>query len=267
MALCPVCQHELSDPPPAACPSCGTALGVAEAPPALPPPAEPFPGPSSTPAEAGTPWDDRTRLGLLTALVETTRQVLTAPGAFFRGMPVTGGLGSPLIYALIVGWLGVVATAFYQALYQSIAGPGLSGLGESPELAAALGWAQGWAGFFSQLLLGGVFVVVGVMLWSGLVHLLLLLLGGASRGFEATARVVAYAQAVSVLCLVPFCGGLVGGVWAIVVQTIGLAAAQRIGHGKAVAAVLLPLVLLCCCCAAAFGTLFAGALGLAGRMR
>jgi hypothetical protein len=204
---------------------------------------------------------------LLTALVETTRQVLTAPGAFFRSMPVTGGLGSPLLYALVIGWLGVVATAFYQALYQSIVGSGFSGLGDQPQLVAALGWVQGWAGFFTQLVLGGVFVVVGVMVWSGIVHLLLLLLGGASRGFEATARVVAYAQAVSVLCLVPFCGGLVGGVWAIVVQTSGLAAAQRIGLGKAAVAVLLPLILLCCCCAAAFGTLFAGALGLAGRMR
>jgi hypothetical protein len=47
--------------------------------------------------------------------VETTRQVLTRPSAFFRTMPVTGGLGSPLLYGVLLGWIGLAA-AFYQAI-------------------------------------------------------------------------------------------------------------------------------------------------------
>jgi hypothetical protein len=105
------------------------------------------------------------------------------------------------------------------------------------------------------------FVAAGVM------HLMLLLLGGARRGFEATFRVAAYAHATSLLLLVPFCGLPITLVWRVVTYVIGLAEAHQIGHGKALAAVLLPLVAVCCCCAGLVFA-FAGALAsLVGHMR
>jgi len=88
---------------------------------------------------------------------------------------------------------------------------------------------------------------------------MLLLLGGARRDFEATLRVVCFAQATSVVFLVPFCGQLIGAVWTLVLYVIGLAQAHEISTGKAAAAALLPLVLLCCCCAG-LAILFASAL-------
>jgi hypothetical protein len=198
--------------------------------------------------------------------VETTRQVLTGPGAFFRAMPVSGGLGSPLLYAVVIGWLGLAAAAFYQAVFRSVVGSSWGALGDQPEIAALLGWVEGWAGFVAQVVFGGVFVVIGVFLAAGIIHLLLLLLGGARRDFEATFRVVSFAQATSILFLVPFCGQLVGGIWCLVLYVLGLAEAHQIGHGKAAAAVLLPIVLVCCCCAALV-FVFAGAIaGLAGQM-
>jgi len=250
MALCPTCQHALPDPPPALCPNCGAAAA-----------AEPSPPPA-------VPWDDRGRIGLVAALAETTREVLVTPTRFFRAMPTSGGIGSPLLYGLLVGWLGVLVAAFYQALYETIAGPDLSPLlGGNPELVAVLGWLRGWAGFAWQALFGGVAVVLGMIVWSGIVHLVLLLLGRGARGFEATLRVVAFSQAAGLLSLVPFCGVLVAWVWSVVAQVIGLSEAHRIGRGAAAAAVLLPFVLLCCCCGALFATLFAGAFGLASRLQ
>jgi hypothetical protein len=174
-------------------------------------------------------------------------------------MPVTGGVGSPLIYAVIVGWIGLVATALYQAVFRSIAGSSFGALGDRPELSAALGFAESWAGFLVQAVFGGVFVVIGVLLGAGILHVMLLLLGGARRDFEATLRVVCFAQATSVVFLVPFCGQLIGAVWTLVLYVIGLAQAHEISTGKAAAAALLPLVLLCCCCAG-LAVLFAGAL-------
>jgi hypothetical protein len=199
--------------------------------------------------------------------VETTRQVLTEPGAFFRAMPVTGGLGSPLLYGVVLGWAGLVAASFYQAIFQSMVGPRWAALGaDRPELGALLGWVEGWAGFVGQVVFGGVMVVIAMFVASGILHLMLLLLGGARRGFEATFRVVAFAEATSLLFLIPFCGQLVGGVWCLVLYVLGLAQAHQIGHGKAIAAVLLPLA-VCCCCVALLGFLFAGAVaGLAGRL-
>ena len=280
MALCPLCHHALSDPPAGLCPNCGgdprAASGppplppgpvAAAAPTAAPPPARP-PSGTGAPRTPGIPWDERDRIGLVSALVETTREVLTRPGAFFRAMPVTGGLGSPLLYAVIVGWVGLVASAFYQAIFRSVVGSGLGAFGsERPEIAALLGWVEGWAGFVAQAVFGGVFVVIGVFLVAGILHLVLMLLGGARHDFEATFRVVSFAQATSILFLVPFCGQLVGGLWTLVLYVLGLAEAHQIGHGKATAAVLLPIVLVCCCCAG-LAFLFAGAIaGLVGQMQ
>lgn len=278
MALCPVCRHALPEAPAAFCPNCGASVTAEAAagspPPSLPPPlpSAPPPRPGSTPAVApGSrrfPWDDRDRTGLLTALVETTRDVLTAPREFFRGMPLAGGLGSPILYAVIVGWVGLAAAAFYQAIFNSITGGRFSGFGERQGLASVLGFMESWTGFLAQVVFGGVFVVIGVFIAAGILHLMLMLLGGARRDFEATLRVVSFSQATSLLFLLPFCGQLIGAVWTIVLYVVGLAEAHQIGGGKAALATLLPLFLFCCCCVGLlslfFGAIAAAVPGLAG---
>jgi hypothetical protein len=230
-------------------------------PPAGPPPLPPPAGPT------GTAWDQRARIGFFNALVETTRQVLTEPTAFFRAMPTGGGIGSPLLYAVVVGWLGMAAASFYQAVFYSVVGSRWTAFGdESPEVAAILGLVQGWGGFVAQLVFGGIFAVIGVFVATAILHLMLLLLGGARRDFETTLRVVSYSQATNVLLLVPFCGQVVAVVWTLVLYILGLAEAQQAGHGKAAAAVLLPL-LLCCCCGALLAFAFAGAIAsLVGQL-
>ena len=275
MALCPSCRHAVPDPPVGLCPNCGADLQAGGLPPegaasgAGGPGAPPPLPPSSTGVAepVGTAWDRRSRIGFFNALVETTKQVLTQPSAFYRSMPVTGGLGSPLLYGVVLGWAGLVAAGFYQAIFRSIVGSSWASLGaERPEIGALLGWVEGWAGFVAQVVFGGVFAVIGMFVATGILHLMLLLLGGAQRGLEATFRVVAFAEATSLLFLVPFCGQFVGGVWCLVLYIIGLAEVHRIGHGKAAAAVLLP-ILLCCCCAALLIFGFAFAMGsLAGHM-
>jgi hypothetical protein len=128
-------------------------------------------------------------------------------------------------------------------------GSRIGAFGERPELASIVAWLESWGGFAFQVAFGAVFVVIGLFIAAGVLHLMLLLLGGARRDFEATFRVVSYAQATSILFLLPFCGQVIGGVWCLVLYVVGLAEVHRIGHGRAVAAVLLPLALVCCCCA------------------
>jgi len=269
MALCPHCHHVLPDTSVGICPNCG---GDPQRPGAAPTgfgaPPGPSPGVPEAPALAGggpgTPWDQRDRIGFVSAFVETTRQVLGSPGAFFRAMPRSGGIGSPLLYAVVVGWIGLVAAALYQALFRSIVGSSFAAFRNRPELVSMVAWVESWAGFAAQVVFGAVFVVIGVFIAAGVLHLMLLLLGGARRDFEATFRVVSHAQATSILFLLPFCGQLIGGVWSLVLYVIGLAEVHQIGHGRAAAAVLLPLALVCCCCAllvslfAAIGATFVG---------
>jgi hypothetical protein len=270
MALCPHCRHAVADPPAGLCPNCGGDLqarvagaSAASGSAATGGPSAPA-GPGAGP---GIAWDQRDRIGFFNALVETTRQVLTEPGTFFRAMPVTGGLSSPLLYGVVLGWAGLVAASFYQAIFRSVVGSGWAALGaDRPEVEALLGWIGGWAGFVAQVVFGGVAVVIGMFVAAFILHLMLLLLGGARRGFEATLRVVSFAEATSLLFLVPFCGQFLGWIWCAVLYVLGLAAAHQISHGKAAAAVLLPIA-LCCCGGAVLALLFGAAItSLAGHM-
>jgi len=62
-----------------------------------------------------------------------------------------------------------------------------------------------------------------------------------------------------VIAIVPFCGGLVASVYNIVLNCMGIARAHEIDTGKAVMAVLLPLV-VCCVAAGLLGLVIGGSL-------
>jgi hypothetical protein len=102
---------------------------------------------------------------------------------------------------------------------------------------------------------------------SAIIHLCLMLLGGATSGFEGTFRTVAYADATSLVRIVPVCGDLIYLVYCLVVTIIGVSEAHRISGVKATAAVLLPAVLFCCCCAAGIAIAAGGLASLFGQMQ
>jgi hypothetical protein len=290
MTECPHCHTILPEPPERFCPSCGADLLAATTPggpPPIPPP-PPLPGEYASgggyppppsygapsgygappPAGGGNPWERRSQLGFLAALIETTKQVLTEPVAFFRAMPVTGGLGSPLLYAVIIAYVGLIASTIYNLVFNSVISSSLTQMGSGGELGKLAPFLTGTTSLVMNLLFGPVFIVIGLFIGAGLFHLVLLALGGATRGFEATFRVAAFSQAASIFNIVPMCGGLIGLVYTLVLLVIGLSEAHQISRGKAAAAVLIPFALLCCCCSggillAIFG--LAGALGQMGK--
>jgi hypothetical protein len=247
MTNCPRCQVLLPDPPERFCPSCGADLELA--PPPLPPPVTGAPGWDPGPgARAGTPWERRHEIGIASALVETTQRVLTGPTAFFRAMPVTGGIGSPLLYALIIGYAGLVISAIYDFVLESIMGSSLSRFGGGSEaMAGVMPYFAGAAGLGVKLVAGPFFVAIGLFLISGITHLVLMMLGGAARGFEATFRVACYSEAAALLNIVPVCGGMLAPVLMVVLMIIGVAEAHGTTRARAAAAVLLPVALCCCC--------------------
>jgi hypothetical protein len=265
MAACPHCQYPLTEPPPRYCPSCGRDLEAAAGwdPSDLVPP----PLPSGSGAAAGTPWERRRTIGFGAGLFETVQQVLTSPEAFYRQMPVTGGIGDPLFYGVLVSYIGLVAASIYNAVFNVAFGSAFAGLGEHPEFARFLPFVQGGAGLVVNLIMGPVFIVVGLFVWSGIVHVILLLLGGAGRGFEATFRVVAYGATTNLIQIVPFCGGLIGAIYGIVLAIIGLSAAHGDSKGKTAAAVLAPLVLCCCCIAVAVVVIMGGVASIVNQNR
>ena len=100
------------------------------------------------------------------------------------------------------------------------------------------------------ILLAPIFGVIAVFIWSGLIHLCLLMVGGLKQsqaGFEGTLRCVSYAQVVAPLQIIPFLGGLAAMVWALVLEAIGIMKQHRATELQAILGVLLPFVLCCVC--------------------
>ena len=135
MIHCPRCQQPLPEPPPRFCPNCGydtQALGEPIVPGgpevggAYPPPPSSAAAPRRRASPGGgTPWERRQQIGFASALVETTQQVLGRPSDFFRRMPVTGGIGGPLLYGVIAGYVGLLASALYSFILRSALGSSL----------------------------------------------------------------------------------------------------------------------------------------------
>jgi len=208
---------------------------------------------STTTAErTGLPWEHRQERGFFNAFIETLTMVLTRPAEAFSVMKREGGLGEPLIYALIGGCVGGIVSFLFQLGFQSI---GLF-TDKNNSLAAMTGMGIG----LGSIILVPLFIVIFLFVWSGLAHLCLMIVGGANQPFETTFRVFAFTQgSAGPLQIIPLCGGVISGVWAIVCNCIGLARAQETDTGRALLAVLSPLIV---CCGFVFVILFMfGALG------
>jgi hypothetical protein len=188
---------------------------------------------------SGLPWEHRQERGFFNAFVETLVMVLTKPGEAFAVMKRDGGLGEPLIYALIGGCLGGIVSLLFSM--------GLQSLGFFADRHDTFGAMAGMgAGSAAFIILIPLFVAIGLFIGSAIVHLCLMIVGGANQSFETTFRVLAFSQgSAGPLQMVPICGGLISGVWGLVCSCIGLARAHDTDTGRAVLAVFLPLIVCC----------------------
>jgi hypothetical protein len=230
--FCPHCGKEVSEHQ-VYCQFCGGKI------------ADAAPGQSATGRER-TAWEDRSRNGLMGGLLKTLKESLFNPSEFFKKLNVTGGLADPTLYALIVGMVGIMVFYFWQILLQNTLPGPLSHEVKGPagiDLFSGIGMAL-------VAVCMPFFIILGLFVWAGFLHVLLLLVQGAKNGFEATFRTVAYSYGSNIFLLIPFCGGIIAGVWNIVIVIIGLKEAHGTTGGKAAFAVLFPVIF--CCAAALF---------------
>jgi hypothetical protein len=197
--------------------------------------------PSQTPApRSGLPWDRRQERGIFNAFIETLQMVLSRPADAFTAMKREGGLGEPLLYAIIGGSFGLIFYFIYQLAFQSL---GIFANRPNP-LAHLVGAGIGGV---ILIIFVPVMVAIGAFINAALLHVCLMIVGGAKQPFETTFRVICFASgSVFPLMVVPLCGGVVAVVWDIVLRCIGLARAHDTDTGRAVLAVLLPVIVCCC---------------------
>src|SRR6266487_1592813 len=205
-----------------------------------PPPMQP--GATSTPQppmpRSGLPWDQRQTKGLLNAFIQTLQMVLSKPVAAFTAMKREGGLGEPLLYAIIGGTFGGVFAVTYNFALRSF--------GSFGDRHGAMEHLFGGIGWIFLLVLTPLFVAIGMFVVSAILHVCLMIVKGAKQSFETTFRVVCFAEgSASPLLVIPFCGGVITGIWKIVLYCIGLTHAHETDTGRVVIAVLLPLIVCC----------------------
>jgi hypothetical protein len=217
------------------------------------------------PGRTGPSWEHWREIGFFRAWMATIGEVLTRPTATFATMKREGGLGNPIGFYVLTGWAVVVASSLMNApfllmrsdkqLEQFVRQYNLP-----PELLNGLG---SMVGMTIGCILAPIFLLIGIFISAAILHVMLLVLGGARQEFETTLRVAAYAQgACSVLGLIPLCGGPIVLVASIVAMTIGLAQAHETDTWRALVAVLLPKALMLICCCGLF-FLFLGMIGAA----
>jgi hypothetical protein len=174
---------------------------------------------------------------------ETIKGVLINPAQTFAGMRTEGGIGTPILYAIILGSIGGIIGIIWQGLIYTL------DFMVNEEIAkyAANSILLIFMAIFMPLL-----VTIGLFISSGIAHVCLIIVGGANKNFEATFRVFAYTNgSVALFQIVPFCGGIVGGIWGLICNIIGLKEAHETTTGKAVLAILLPVILFIFCCGGA----------------
>jgi len=179
---------------------------------------------------SGIDWETRPS-GFFQNLYTTTWEVLFHPGDFYERMARTGGYKGPLIYGLILGCLGWVVSIFWQLLL-TMAGVAIKGGSNETSLLIQT------VVFLGLMVFSPLFVALGLLVAGVVQHLLLMIVDGADGGFEATFRVLAYAQAPQIFAIVPILGGMVAWVWSAVLIVIGMSKAHETGIGRVIVALI-----------------------------
>jgi hypothetical protein len=178
-------------------------------------------------------------------------------------MSLTVDLVRPIAYFVTLALLGACISQLWSfVLFDSIVGVVRSLAGSQFEKIAQFIQKPGALQLALTLVITPLVSLVVLFIWSALVHLMLTLLGGANSGFATTLRVMCYAQTTQLAVVLPGVGGLIGFVWRLILEVIGLQQAHKTDGWKAALAVVLPL-LLCCACIAVGIAAFGAAVGQA----
>jgi hypothetical protein len=185
------------------------------------------------------PFEDLPRHGFFPGMWTTIRMVLTGPSAFFRAMPVTGGMTKPLIFHLLLAEFMMACQYLW----------GLAGLGATAEFLGSpelldLGLGTAEAAPVLLFIVYPLLLVLRLMLMTGIIHLLLRMVRSGGSGSEATFRVLCYSAAPLLLGVIPGFGPLIGGVWSVGLTVLGLKEAHRTSISSAMFAVLVPILMI-----------------------
>lgn len=236
---CPHCHLRFSDPalPPQTCPSCGGALDN---------------------GGSGGP------LSLISDYFGKVWAIMTRPRAFFRAMPLSGGVAGPLAFALVTHWMGSAASLLWRLLaggalegyyrqFMQLAGDvaEIDNPGRNAQITQMSDRITHWALGTGSVLVDPFLTLVQILFVSFLVFIgarILVTPGkdGAPREitFESALRVVCYGMTPAILAVLPVFGTPISYLYQVAVTVIGAREAYRISGTRAMAVAFFPQILL-----------------------
>lgn len=166
----------------------------------------------------------------------TVVAVLTQPVAFFRGIARRGDFMNPAVFAVICALISALLGGILGLIFAPLfAGPGDTGEA----------FAGGIGGFIFNLILTPIYAAVGLIIGSGILHLLVLLfVRPANAGFEATFRAVSYSWVYQLISWIPIIGWIVGPIYGIVLLVLGIREVHTTTTGTAALIVLIPVAVV-----------------------
>ena len=182
------------------------------------------------PLRFGTPWEHRSRVGLISAFLDGIARLAIQPGEYFRLSAVGQNQGATA-FSVSCAYVATILFLLVLALFQS------GGL---------IGWlpnARKLLGFPNVLLVLAAVPMIQII-WNyfyGMsIQAVLWSMGQTDSDSEQSIRAVAFASAVlpAVLLLPP-----VGLVWYVLVVTSGIEQLHATSRGRALAATLIPMLL------------------------
>jgi hypothetical protein len=238
---CPHCGLKFSDPSlvPSSCPNCGERLA-----------------PDHAVAGAGG--------NLITDYFRQVWRILTQPSAFFRSMPVRGGVSGPLAFALITHWLGSAASFLWRLLIGGALGGYIEHVmhmagdvadvdspGRNAQLMEMTERMKHWIWGAGSVIADPFLTLFRIFFISFLVYLGARIFvtpgkNGAPREitFESALRIICYGMTPAILSVLPIFGGPISSIYVMVVTVIGAREVYRIDSGRAVLVALFPQLLL-----------------------
>ncbi|MBU0706682.1 YIP1 family protein [Patescibacteria group bacterium] len=172
----------------------------------------------------------------------TLKNSLLHPTAFFSEIAKGDNFASPILYALVNSAILIFVSALFSYAVKFHLLPTVGMKLTSPSVASGFFAGPGALAIAIFII---PFVVVGYFITAALFHMGLYIVGGVKQSFIATFRVVCYSTGAQLFAIIPFLGGIVAGIWMLVLHMIGLKIVHETDFLRAAFAVLLP-VLLCC---------------------
>ena len=196
-----------------------------------------------------TPGGDYDLSNPLESFADIVRRVVLQPVGFFAGLPRSGSLLNPLIFALICTEISAILGGILR----------LAGVGEG--FVTGYGFQvpenQDFGEFIGSVIFAPIGGAIGVFVVAGIAHLVVrLVVGATNSGFGATFRVASYASVTSLVSWVPIVGWLLG-LYGIYLSVVGIREMHETTTGKAVLVVLIPAIVVVVL--ALLGVLVAGA--------